>query len=60
MGLLKPAIIFIVGYFFIHYFKENQNKISNIPIIGGDLKKLVDSNMDYMILTLVTFLAMVL
>ena len=60
MGLLKPIIVFITGYFFINYYKENQKKINNIPIIGNDLQKLADKNKDYLILVVLTFIVFML
>ena len=60
MGLLKPIIIFITGYFFINYFKENQKKIDNIALIGNDLKKLADKNKDYFLLVVLTLITLML
>ena len=51
--MLKPILIFFVGYMIIQYYDTNTEKIEKIPIIGKDLNDLAKKNRDMMLLFLV-------
>ena len=55
MSLLKPAVLFFMGYFLINYYNKYKKKIQKIKIIGNDLYKLTEKNRDIMLLLIISF-----
>jgi hypothetical protein len=53
MMLLKPIVIFFVGYMILQYYDTNTEKVEQIPIIGKDLNELAKKNRDMMLLFIV-------
>lgn len=51
--LLKPIVIFFVGYMILQYYDTNTEKVEKIPIIGKDLNELAKKNRDMMLLFIV-------
>ena len=51
--LLKPIVIFFVGYMILQYYDTNTEKVEKIPIIGKDLNELAIKNRDMMLLFIV-------
>jgi hypothetical protein len=55
MSLLKPTVLFFMGYFLINYYNKYKKKIQKIKIIGNDLYKLTEKNRDIMLLLIISF-----
>jgi hypothetical protein len=55
MGLFRGIIILVLGIFFIKMSEKGQNRLSTIPVFGESLKKLFETNRDYMIVLLLAF-----
>ena len=51
--LLKPIVIFFVGYMILQYYDTHTEKVEKIPIIGKDLNELAKKNRDMMLLFIV-------
>lgn len=55
MSLLKPVVLFFMGYFLINYYNKYKKKIIKIKIIGNDLYNLTEKNRDIMLLLIISF-----
>jgi hypothetical protein len=60
MGLFRAISIYILGYFFINLTKEGSDKLKNIPLIGGDLEKIVKKNRENTIVILLALSQLIL
>jgi hypothetical protein len=58
MGLLKAAIIFIVGTFFLSIIDKHLDKVNDLPIVGDvfgeSMKKYIQKNKCMSLLILIT------
>ena len=50
MNLLKPFVIFLVGYIVINNYQLYKERIKEIRIVGDDLYNLTEKNRDMMLL----------
>ena len=59
MGLLKPIIMGMIGYFILDFIKDTNNKL-NIPFIKEetteDLKLYINKRLDYFIILIMCML----
>ena len=55
MSLLKPVVLFLMGYFLINYYNQYKQKIQEIKLIGKDLYNLTEKNRDIMLLLIISF-----
>ena len=55
MSLLKPVVLFLMGYFLINYYNQYKQKIQEIKLIGKDLYNLTEKNRDIMLLLILSF-----
>jgi len=54
MSLLKPVVLFLMGYFLINYYNQYKQKIQEIKLIGKDLYNLTEKNRDVMLLLILS------
>ena len=57
MTLLKPVVIFLVGYFGINYYQNYKEKIKEIRLVGNELYNLTEKNRDMMLLLLISLIS---
>ena len=60
MSLLKPIIIFMMGYFIINYYKKYKKRILEIKLIGNDLYKLTEKNRDMMLILIMSIISYII
>lgn len=57
MGLLKPMVTFLTGYFLINYYKKYKEQIKEITLVGNELYNLAEKHRDMMILLIISIVA---
>ena len=57
MNLLKPVIIFLVGYFVINNYQKYKKKIKQISLVGNELYRLTEKNRDIMLLFIISLIS---
>tara|TARA_B110001450_G_scaffold252217_1_gene273535 strand:- start:4002 stop:4184 length:183 start_codon:yes stop_codon:yes gene_type:complete len=57
MGLLKPMVTFLTGYFLIKYYNQYKEQIKEITLVGDKLYNLAEKHRDMMILLIISIVA---